>query len=134
VRAGPHTGEWHPAGDRWHTGFVDALGTGGLLGGVEGCINRLLGRVEGCTGGLLGEVEGRINRLLGRVEGCTGGLLGRVEGRTNGLLGQVEGRSGADVLTWLATIPLTWRKSIRRVAVDRSAAHRTAVRKWLPQY
>ncbi|MFF4052810.1 hypothetical protein ACFYZ5_39810 [Streptomyces chartreusis] len=22
--------------DRWHTGFVDALGTGGLLGQVEG--------------------------------------------------------------------------------------------------
>ncbi|MFI1569177.1 ISL3 family transposase [Streptomyces sp. NPDC020490] len=30
------TGKWHLVRDRWHTGFVDALGTGALLGQVEG--------------------------------------------------------------------------------------------------
>ena len=30
------TGRWVLAADRWHTGFVDAAGTGGLLGQVEG--------------------------------------------------------------------------------------------------
>ncbi|TJZ97414.1 hypothetical protein [Actinacidiphila oryziradicis] len=30
------TGKWHLTRDRWHTGFVDALGTGGLLGQIEG--------------------------------------------------------------------------------------------------
>jgi transposase len=32
----PVTGKWHLVRDRWHTGFVDALGTGGLLGQIEG--------------------------------------------------------------------------------------------------
>ena len=32
----PDTGKWQLTRDRWHTGFVDALGTGGLLGQVEG--------------------------------------------------------------------------------------------------
>ncbi|MFJ2477781.1 ISL3 family transposase [Streptomyces sp. NPDC087659] len=32
----PATGKWILTRDRWHTGFVDALGTGGLLGQVEG--------------------------------------------------------------------------------------------------
>jgi transposase len=32
----PDTGKWHLTRERWHTGFVDALGTGGLLGQVEG--------------------------------------------------------------------------------------------------
>jgi transposase len=32
----PDTGKWKLTRDRWHTGFVDALGTGGLLGQVEG--------------------------------------------------------------------------------------------------
>ena len=54
----PDSGKWRLVRDRWHTGFVDALGTGGLLG-------------------------------------------------------QVEGRTVADVLAWLATTPLTWRKDIR---------------------
>ncbi len=30
------TGKWRLTRDRWHTGFVDALGHGGLLGQVEG--------------------------------------------------------------------------------------------------
>ena len=30
------TGKWRLAADRWHTGFVDAAGQGGLLGQVEG--------------------------------------------------------------------------------------------------
>ncbi|MEU6341935.1 transposase [Streptomyces sp. NPDC046977] len=63
--------------DWWHTGFVDALGAGGLLG-------------------------------------------------------QVEGRTAADVLAWLATTPLTWRKGIRHVAIDMSATYRAAVRTGLP--
>lgn len=32
----PHTGRWLLAHDRWHTGFVDSAGTGGLLAQVEG--------------------------------------------------------------------------------------------------
>ncbi|WP_043262654.1 ISL3 family transposase [Streptomyces sp. CT34] len=32
----PATGKWMLTRDRWHTGFVDALGAGGLLGQVEG--------------------------------------------------------------------------------------------------
>nr|WP_159014305.1 transposase [Streptomyces sp. NRRL WC-3725] len=32
----PETGKWQLPRDRWHTGFVDALGVGGLLGQVEG--------------------------------------------------------------------------------------------------
>ncbi|MFI5689745.1 transposase [Streptomyces sp. NPDC051636] len=73
----PTTGTWHPVRDRWHTGFVDALGTGGLLG-------------------------------------------------------QIEGRTVADVLTWLATTPPTWRKSIHYVAIDMSSPYRAAVRTGLP--
>jgi len=33
---GPDTKRWVLAADRWHTGFVDAAGTGGLLAQVEG--------------------------------------------------------------------------------------------------
>ncbi|MEU2159332.1 ISL3 family transposase [Streptomyces sp. NPDC019396] len=32
----PQSGKWHLTRDRWHTGFVDALDHGGLLGQVEG--------------------------------------------------------------------------------------------------
>ena len=32
----PDTGRWVLVRDRWHTGFVDASGNGGLLGQVEG--------------------------------------------------------------------------------------------------
>lgn len=32
----PATGKWRLAADRWHTAFVDAVGTGGLLGHVDG--------------------------------------------------------------------------------------------------
>ena len=32
----PDTGKWRLAADRWHTAFVDAVGTGGLLGHVDG--------------------------------------------------------------------------------------------------
>ncbi len=73
----PLTEKWHLVRDRWHTGFVDALGTGGLLG-------------------------------------------------------QVEGRTVADVLAWLATTPLTWRRSIKYVAIDMSSTYRAAVRTALP--
>ncbi|MCP3820443.1 transposase [Streptomyces sp. A3M-1-3] len=69
----PDTGKWQLTRDRWHTGFVDALGTGGLLG-------------------------------------------------------QVEGRTAADVLAWLSTTPLTWRKTIHHVAIDMSATYRAAIR------
>jgi transposase len=73
----PDSGKWQLTRDRWHTGFVDALGVGGLLG-------------------------------------------------------QVEGRTVADVLAWLATTPLTWRNSIRHVAIDMSATYRAAIRTGLP--
>lgn len=71
------TGKWHLVRERWHTGFVDALGAGGLLG-------------------------------------------------------QVEGRAAADVLAWLSTTPLEWRKNIRYVAIDMSATYRAAIRTGLP--
>jgi transposase len=35
-RQDPDSGRWEPVADQWHTGFVDALGTAGLLGQVEG--------------------------------------------------------------------------------------------------
>ena len=73
----PETGSWQLTRDRWHTGFVDALGVGGLLG-------------------------------------------------------QVEGRTVVDVLAWLSTTPLTWRNSIRHVAIDMSATYRAALRTGLP--
>ncbi|MFD4144569.1 ISL3 family transposase [Streptomyces sp. NPDC058572] len=73
----PDTGKWKLVRDRWHTGFVDALGAGGRLG-------------------------------------------------------QVEGRAAADVLAWLSTTPLTWRKNIRYVAIDMSATYRAAIRTGLP--
>jgi transposase len=71
------TGKWQLVRDRWHTGFVDALGAGGLLG-------------------------------------------------------QVEGRTTADVLAWLSTTELTWRKNITHVAIDMSATYRAAIRTGLP--
>ncbi|MFF3876601.1 ISL3 family transposase [Streptomyces sp. NPDC001978] len=71
------TGKWRLVRDRWHTGFVDALGAGGLLG-------------------------------------------------------QVEGRTTADVLAWLSTTELTWRKNITHVAIDMSATYRAAIRTGLP--
>jgi transposase len=67
-----------PDRDRWHTGFVDALGNGELLGQV------------------------------------------------------VEGRTVADVLAWLPTTPLTWRKNIRHLAIDMSATYRAVIRTGLP--
>lgn len=71
------TGKWRLTRDRWHTGFVDAAGHGGLLG-------------------------------------------------------QVEGRTVADVLAWLATTDLDWRKGIGHVAIDMSATYRAAIRIGLP--
>ena len=76
-RRNPGTGRWEPVADQWHTGFVDAAGTGGLLG-------------------------------------------------------QVEGRAPSDVLAWLSTTPLTWRRQIRYVAIDMSTSYRAAVRTGLP--
>jgi transposase len=32
----PQTGRWEPTADQWHTGFVDAAASDGLLGQVEG--------------------------------------------------------------------------------------------------
>ncbi|MBP2056148.1 transposase [Streptomyces griseochromogenes] len=73
----PDGGKWRVTRDRWHTGFVDALGHGGLLG-------------------------------------------------------QVGGRTVADILAWLSTTPLTWRKNIRYIAIDMSATYRAAIRTGLP--
>ncbi|WP_329375212.1 transposase [Streptomyces sp. NBC_01483] len=44
----------------------------------------------------------------------------------------IEGRTAADVLAWLVTTPLQWRKSIKYVAIDMSATYRAAVRTGLP--
>ncbi|MFF4575052.1 transposase [Streptomyces sp. NPDC001410] len=71
------TGRWVPTTDQWHTGFVDASGSGGLLG-------------------------------------------------------QVEARAPSDVLAWLASTPIEWRRAIRYVAIDMSSGYRAAVRTGLP--
>lgn len=76
-RQNPQTGRWEPTADQWHTGFVDAGGSGGLLG-------------------------------------------------------QVEGRAPSDVLAWLASTPVQWRRAIRYVAIDMSTGYRAAVRTGLP--
>ncbi len=70
-------GRWEPTADQWHTGFVDAAGSGGLLG-------------------------------------------------------QVEGRAPSDVLAWLSTTPIEWRRAIRYAAIDMSTGYRAAVRTGLP--
>jgi transposase len=49
-----------------------------------------------------------------------------------GLLGQVEGRAPSDVLAWLSTTPLQWRRQIRFVAIDMSTTYRAAIRTGLP--
>jgi transposase len=76
-RQNPETGSWEPVADQWHTGFVDAGGSGGLLG-------------------------------------------------------QVKGRTPSDVLAWLASTPLEWRRAIRYVAIEMSTGYRAAVRTGLP--
>ncbi|MFJ1604519.1 transposase [Streptomyces sp. NPDC088253] len=68
-------------------------------------------------------------RLLVRNRWHTGFVDARGNG---GLLGQIEGRAAADVLAWLVTTPLQWRKSIKYVAIDMSATYRAAVRTGLP--
>ncbi|CAL9331501.1 ISL3 family transposase ISMsm4 [Streptomyces sp. enrichment culture] len=75
--AGPRQRQVAPDRDLWHTGFVDTLGHGGVLG-------------------------------------------------------QVEGRTVADLLAWLSTTSLTWRRNITHVAIDMSATYRAAIRNGLP--
>jgi transposase len=45
----------------------------------------------------------------------------------------VDGRNSAAVKTWLKTRPRWWRHRVRVVAIDPSAAFRSAVRSWLPK-
>ncbi|MCC9708304.1 transposase [Streptomyces sp. MNU76] len=49
-----------------------------------------------------------------------------------GLLGQVEGRAPSDVLAWLSTTPLQWRRQICFDAIDMSTTYRAAIRTGLP--
>jgi len=46
--------------------------------------------------------------------------------------GQVEGRTVADVLAWLATTDLNWRRGIGYVAIDTAATYRAAIDIGLP--
>ena len=49
------------------------------------------------------------------------------------VVGVVDGRDSAAVKTWLKTRPRWWRHRVRVVAIDPSAAFRSAVRSWLPK-
>ena len=49
------------------------------------------------------------------------------------MIGVVDGRDSAAVKTWLKTRPRWWRHRVRFVAIDPSAAFRSAVRSWLPK-
>jgi transposase len=49
------------------------------------------------------------------------------------VIGVVDGRDGAAVKGWLKTRPRWWRHRVRTVAIDPSAAFRSAVRSWLPR-
>jgi len=52
---------------------------------------------------------------------------------TGQVIGVVDGRDSAAVKTWLKTRPRWWRHRVRVVAIDPSAAFRSAVRSWLPK-
>jgi len=49
------------------------------------------------------------------------------------VIGVVDGRGSAAVKTWLKTKPRWWRHRVLVVAIDLSAAFRSAVRSWLPK-
>jgi transposase len=49
------------------------------------------------------------------------------------VVGVVDGRDSAAVKTWLKSRPRWWRHRVRVVAIDPSAAFRSAVRSWLPK-
>src|SRR5680860_820373 len=49
------------------------------------------------------------------------------------VLDVVEGRDSAAVSAWLAAQPRWWRRRVQVVAIDPSAAFRSAVRRWLPK-
>ena len=50
---------------------------------------------------------------------------------TGQVIGVVDGRDSTSVKTWLKTRPRWWRHLVRVVAIDPSAAFRSAVRSWL---
>lgn len=49
------------------------------------------------------------------------------------VLDVVDGRDSAAVSAWLAAQPRWWRRRVQVVAIDPSAAFRSAVRRWLPK-
>ena len=49
------------------------------------------------------------------------------------VLDVVDGRDSAAVTGWLAAQPRWWRRRVQVVAIDPSAAFRSAVRRWLPK-
>ena len=49
------------------------------------------------------------------------------------VLDVVDGRDSAAVAGWLAAQPRWWRRRVQVVAIDPSAAFRSAVRRWLPR-
>lgn len=52
---------------------------------------------------------------------------------TGQVIGVVDGRDSNAVKTWLKAQPRWWRHRVRVVAIDPSAAFRSAVRNWLPK-
>jgi transposase len=48
------------------------------------------------------------------------------------VIGVVDGRDSAAGEAWLKTRPRWWRHRVQVVAIDPSAAFRSAVRSWLP--
>ena len=49
------------------------------------------------------------------------------------VIGVVDGRDSKAVAGWLAARPRWWRRRVQVVAIDPSAAFRSAVRRWLPK-
>ncbi|WP_329265768.1 transposase [Streptomyces sp. NBC_01478] len=56
-----------------------------------------------------------------------------VQGADRADTGRGPDHTVADVLAWLSTTSLTWRKAIRYVAIDMSAIYRSAIRTGLPE-
>ena len=52
---------------------------------------------------------------------------------TGEVLDVVDDRDSAAVAGWLAAQPRWWRRRVQVVAIDPSAAFRSAVRRWLPK-
>jgi transposase len=60
-------------------------------------------------------------------------MITLVDLATGDVIDVIDGRDAAAVKTWLAAQPRWWRRRVEVVAIDPSAAFRSAVRHWLPK-